>query len=784
MRTLCNRQWLRVADNLETPPLAISEEVGRELAALLQAARNDDATVVCVFPIHRPNSLMEKEADTTELNDLIVSVPDFCSLLHRTGSIDGETHERAQLFLQRQGQTQCANLEHPMLNRTVYLDGLALTYLQNARALESIAVAGLDIRIHPHVLDRMDEFIRAGDSGEELAEEIDGIRHVLRNAVESGRASYLPRKVDPDDPVLNHSAQISATHSLLEAAAECHALCIDDRAINRNLRFAFAESPDSVVPVACVLDILSSLHSSGCLTAERHWAARHKLRAGGFVSVPFEAEELLHWLKATIVDDSQLSEGPELRAIRQSTVRNINLGLANHVQVPLLLAHVLLTSVSAIRSLWNDESLPVDFIVVVSDWVWRHLMVAAIGDRRYPEEDDYTDVIRVAMLQRVSLVPMPPFIDSQDRCNDYSEWLERSILQPLRRTNADLIKGALASICDLTSDKSNESEEFGHVFMEQLPKTARQCMLTHFPDRSRERGYKRSTTFDLSADVSVIDHELFSAAKEVLSSGKARSLHSISGDQVLVVVDPEDHNIVLESPEADVKIRTKIHDLSLLAPSPEVRVATFRTMLARFGPTAPDFHEFLSDLALRKPTHQELSKVFHESVNGVIAIQGALQRKIDLGQPIGLSDVLPHGIDFLAKIAGPLPETRDPESYIRNILVPYRRTLLARDLDRGLDICCLGALRDNLCPGQWMLDFDDDAVWEALSKCGTHGAPFSLLAALDVALYRQRDGRFREFAEQSLIKLCDDNFGQQHAVDVYRLVWIFRPTGLEPHKSH
>ena len=319
--------------------------------------------------------------------------------------------------------------------------------------------------------------------------------------------------------------------------------------------------------------------------------------------------------------------------------------------------------------------------------------------------------------------------------------------------NADLIEGALTSICDLTSDQSCESEVFGHVFMEQLPKTARQYMLTKFPDRSREWGYERKTTFGLSTDVSVIDHELFSAAKEVLSSGKARTLHSISGDQVLVIIDPEDHNIVLESPEADAKIKTKINDLALLAPSPEVRVATFRTMLDRFGPTAPDFHEFLSALASRKPTHQELSKVFHESVNGVIAVQRALQRKIDFGQPISLSDVLPHSIDFLKKFAGPLPETRDPESYIRNMLVPYRCTLLARDLDRGLDICCLGALRDDLCPGQWMLDFDDDAVWEALSKCSTHRAPFSLLAALDVALYRQRDGRFREFAEQSLIKL-------------------------------
>ena len=317
VRALRNRQWLRVADSPGTPPQATSEEVGRELAALLQLARNDGGRVVCVLPIHRPNLLMEKEADTTDWNDLIVSVPDLCGLLHLQGSIDAETHERAQLFLRSQGQVERGNLKTSILDGTIYLDGLALSYLQSAKVLDRIAAASLDLRIHPDVLGHMDELVRAGKSGEDLAAKIDGIRHVLRSAVESGRAAYLPRRVDPEDPVLNRDDQFATTQSLLAAAADCDALCIDDRFVNSKERFGVTEESERALPITCILDILRCLAGCGRLSPERHWTARHKLRSGGFIFIPFETDELVHWLKATLVENGQLTEGAELRAIRQ-----------------------------------------------------------------------------------------------------------------------------------------------------------------------------------------------------------------------------------------------------------------------------------------------------------------------------------------------------------------------------------------------------------------------------------------------------------------------------------
>ena len=770
VRTLCNQQRLRVTADLGAPPGDISEEVGKELAALLQAARQSDGKVVCVLPIHRPDSLMEKEADTADWEDLIVTLPDFCNLLHEQGRMDVATHERARLFLQSQGQPEHGKPDATVLDGPIFLDGLALTYLQNAKVLVQIGAARLDLQLHPEFIDLMDEFVRAGDLGDDLAAEIDGIRHVLRSAVESGRASYLPRKGGPDDSALNRNDQFLATQSLLAAAADCDALCVDDRFVTSKEGLVVSERPDSPLPIACTLDLLRFLVNRGRLTPGDHWTSRHRLRAGGLVVIPFEDDELSHWLKAVNVEDGHLVESAELRAIRQSTARTVNLVLANPTEITSFLENLLKRCASVVRALWNDESLSIDSTGAISDWIWRHLMVTTIGNERLAEKP--TDLIRISIVQRVSLLLLPPVIESEERRVGYRDWIQRAVLKSLRLANEELIEESLDSLCDMIHAQDSEEKIYGNIFLEQLPQAERHYLMTRYPDRTVQWGYKTAKTFDLDADVSIIDEEVFTAARDVLSGVEARTVQTLAGEHVSVRLDPEDHNVVLEFGKEESRYRTSIPELSVLSPHPEARIATLRSLLERFGPTAPDLSTFFSALELQQPDDQELSVIFHELMRGVVAVQGSLLSKIQQERSLGLEDILPQDIAYFEKFVGPLPGTESPESYLHDVLVPYRRALLVRDLMTGLDICCLGALRDDLCPGQWVEDLDNDELWEALSACDTEGSPFSLLGALDVALYRQDDERFREFAQHAVAKLCDDGLGQPEGVDVYRLFWL------------
>ena len=154
VRGLQIRGRLRTAENMAAPPQAISEEIGYELAALFETVRHYEGKVVCVLPIHKVSSLMEQQADTSEYDDLILSIMDFCTLLHQEGKIDAADFQRAKLFLNRQGQAEHSNPLPSIFNGPIYIDRLVLIYLQNAKILESIASAGLDIRIHPNVYAR------------------------------------------------------------------------------------------------------------------------------------------------------------------------------------------------------------------------------------------------------------------------------------------------------------------------------------------------------------------------------------------------------------------------------------------------------------------------------------------------------------------------------------------------------------------------------------------------------------------------------------------------------
>ena len=775
VRILCNHRRLRVADDLGAPPEAVTKEVGRELGTLLQAARQHDGKVICVLPIHRPDSLLDKEADTSDWNDLIIAVSDFCRLLRQGGLIDAEVHNCAQLFLQIQGQSEGGYLESSILAQPIYLDELALSYLQNAGVLEPAAAGGLDLRIHPDVLVQMDELVEAGQSGEQFSGKIDEIRCMLRDAVESGKISYLPTKVDPEDPALDFHRQFNATRSLLRSVADCDVLCIDDRFINGKERLTAEDNAALEIPIVNVLDILHYLVRNMHITNEHHWTARHKLRVGGFIFIPFDADELVHWLKVGSVENGRLAEGAEIRAIRQSLVRTHNLGLVNPAEMSTLQTDVLRTCTSVVRSLWGDESLSIESATVLSDWMWRHLIVAVLGDSSHVEKKNREDWNRELMLNRVELVLLPFSINSQSRRAGYTDWIETLVLQPLRQANSDLVEEALTSLCDTIFDQGDGIEYYGHAFLEQLPKTSRRYLLVRYPDRMEQWGFVTRDIFALDSVVSIPGHELFRAARDVFSGMKAVSVQSIAGSEVTVALDREGDSIVVEWSKLEAESNSGINmpQLSLLSPEPEERTATLRDMIDRFGPAAPDFTHLLHDIELREPEEHELSAVFHEASRGVAAIQDSLLEKCQFSLDIGADDILPQDMTYFEKFVGMRPETRDLELYIRDVLIPWRTTLLGRDPRRGLDICCLGALRDDLCPGQWMHDLDDDTVWDSLYAGNADAAPISLLGALDVALYRQHDERFRGYAERAVTKLCDDTFGYQDGTDIYRLLWIF-----------
>ena len=769
VRDLQNQGRLRVADDAADLPKALTDEVGLELAMLLHGARQDDGQVICVLPIHRVGSLMEERADTSEYDDLIHSPMDLCTLLHTEGNITTADYQRASQFLNSQGQTEHAALSSSVLQGPIYLDRTTLSYLQDAGMLQSMAATGLDIQIHPYVLEEMNALIGAGDIGADLVTKIERIRAILRNAVDSGAASFLPRTTDQDEQLQKREIRLQATTSLMAGIAACDALCIDDRFINRHP--VLAEPPARSVPLVCVLDVLRSLVSLGRISVGDHWTARHKLRQGSFVFIPLESDELIHWLTVAKVEDGQLKESVELKTLRQTMAHIHSLSVLTPEETLALSINLHRVGKASIDRVWEDESLTIEQATMQSDWVWRYLMHVDIGKPQHIAEDRYAGWMRDLLSLRLGNLLLPTTIRSQERRAHYTRWLERFILDPLRPANADLIKKTLTEVCDWISSLENNQEMYGSLFLEQLPKAARRLVIAQDAEFARRCGFETNLVFSVGPDIKLVNSKLFAAAREVSATKQESVVQDVAGKDVLVDLQGDDQHVVVKwTDDEGVTQQAQVPDWALLSPNQEVRRDALGAIINRLGPTATDFRELLDSITSRQLADQELAAIFEESTNGVTAVYARLAQKMAQRLSLDVSDVIPQSVSYFERFVGPSPGTREPESYFHDVLVPYRKALLARDVRAGLDICCLGALRDDLTPGQWVTDLDNDAVWDALSSCYATSSPFSLLGALDVALYRQEDERFREFAATAVTTLLDERFGQKEGLDIYSLL--------------
>ena len=146
----------------------------------------------------------------------------------------------------------------------------------------------------------------------------------------------------------------------------------------------------------------------------------------------------------------------------------------------------------------------VEFAVVLSNWMWRHMVVDAPGHHGIGERESRSDWNREATLRRLCAILLPPSIESPGRRRRYADWVDESVLQPLRPANSNLVEEALTAICNMIPDRDSDAEIFGTVFLAQLPESCRQYLLTQLPDRARQWGFETRRTFGLEGDVAIV----------------------------------------------------------------------------------------------------------------------------------------------------------------------------------------------------------------------------------------------------------------------------------------
>ncbi len=438
---------LAIAQTLPEPPQWLADEVGRDLAQLLEAARAGNGRVVRPRPIHKLSTFMEREAELGDYAELVLPITSFAHMLFEKGYIDAATHERTLKYLVAHDRDQSTDTDLTVLDRPLYLDDLAVTYLQGAGLLQAVCDCGIDVQVHPSTRAERDALVAANREGERLADMLSQIRETLRDALETGKAIFLQRNcADDEETALGTFAQVAPTLAhFLRHVEPCDVVCIDDRFVNKYA--TLTDRTGRTVPVVCVLDVLRHLQDQDVITTGERHEKLHKLRQGGFALVPLEPDELELYLRAVRFDQEDcMIEGVELRVARQTLMRVRSLDMLDQRTETLFLDGLRLWSVLIIRRLWEDEELPAECAAKLSDWTWRNVAASPLDWARTVR--DWAGIVPApeAFTHHVALLlkPIPPV--KGERHKAFRRWIERAVLEPLLPANASLVDSVAALV--------------------------------------------------------------------------------------------------------------------------------------------------------------------------------------------------------------------------------------------------------------------------------------------------------------------------------------------------
>ncbi len=437
------------------PPPWLAEEVGRDLAEILEDARINNGRVVRPRPIFQLRTFLEKEADLKEYDKLILSTTDLGRLFVESGKLSREIYEQARKYLvmHDKGQEVSTLTAASIFNAPLYLDDLAVIYLQQAGLLQSVCRCSVDLWIHPSMREEQSTLVVTNREGERLNEQIDDIRSALREALDIGKAGFLPRHELENE-------MVGSLAGFLADTGTCDIISIDDRCLNRH--GLLTDKNGRNVPITCTLDLISYLEAHGLIDTAKKQATLHRLREGGFALVSVDPDALQRLLRAALFDqDNKLIESAELRALRQTLMRIRSLDM---IQCPLespYLARLRIACILTIRRLWENNDSPIQHTVALTDWVWNNVAPSPLDWERPASSREDSFPVREAYVRHLALLLSPMSGVTKQRYETYLNWIERGVLEPLLPANNDLIddlvKQIKIEINQLVEKLSNEN---------------------------------------------------------------------------------------------------------------------------------------------------------------------------------------------------------------------------------------------------------------------------------------------------------------------------------------
>lgn len=426
------RNRIKIARPTEKPDDPLAVEVGPSLAALVRSAAEANGTVLRPAPVHRPG-LDQIPADITAQLSHISDLHTLLRVLVDRGAIDQVQEETAKNYfdLQDKGLPGCARADP---DRPLFIDELALAYLQYTNLLDAVLKVFKDVRIDGSAEDEALAIIDHNQHTEKVLAVIDDVRNAIRDANSLGKITFGRRRAEGEEFSNNDTP---STLHLLSDLAQVEILICDDRALNKE-NFA-ADAKGNRIPCMSTLDLLEELRARGVLSESDWRSARHTLRVGAASIMPIHLDEIIH-----AAGRSRAAMSAEMRAIQES------IDLARLAEIPVFpresqwFARVNIAVKSALMRVWQTEK-DYDHAAKLSN------MILSLA----PRPEDWVSRWEAGMpsewietVNRITVASMGMPIDIQDGAalDAYNEWYEANLLEPLRTLSPERYRAVVDTI--------------------------------------------------------------------------------------------------------------------------------------------------------------------------------------------------------------------------------------------------------------------------------------------------------------------------------------------------
>ena len=437
----------------------LSVQVGDELAALIAEAekvREGDDTqhvVVRPAPVHRLASLMGEEADLSGHSAVLSSCLAIVAKLREKAQITANEEKRARAYLQLH-EKHWPDQPDITDGATLYLDGLAITYLLHLGLLGKLKDAGLRAEVSPRAVSDADALISYERIFGEVKGVVERIRASLNSRIESEQVRVSGRR--EYDGVEGNSILEHPTANIIAQTPHCDAVIVDDRFINQHSNI---NSGGTLAPLLSTLDLLDALVSAAVISNDDRLEYRTRLRRAGYFFVPINEEEVEQCLRTSDVVDGKVVETAELKAIRESILRVRMCDWLQLLNETPWLDAMLKAFIAVLKKLWQDGA-DIDEATARSNWLVDQIDVRGWAHVLAPENAD--NLISIGRGKLILLFLTPPSGVQQEVVDAYWRWMKDRILAPVNEQFPDLyvwlVEWHRQEICEMVETVLSEGD--------------------------------------------------------------------------------------------------------------------------------------------------------------------------------------------------------------------------------------------------------------------------------------------------------------------------------------